>query len=109
MKSVKRQQQLMVEIAERQEELTKIEKELEALDKMLPEEALAIVIHDITCTHNHTDGCGWFYEIKKNVHDWNAATHKGYLKIANKLHEFCNSRGITRNEIATIVTLARDY
>ena len=111
MQSVKRRQQLLIEMSKNQKELDNINKELEALDKMLPEEALAVVIHDMTCTHNHTDGCGWYYEVAKNVHDWNKASHKGYLEKATALHEFCyaEGRGITRDEVAVIISLSRGY
>jgi hypothetical protein len=111
MQSVKRRQQLLAEQAKNQKEIDKIDEELKALTQMLPEEAMAVVVHDMTCTSNHTDGCGWFYEVKKNVHDWNKDTHKRYLKNATLLHEYCNEagRGITREDVAAILSMAKGY
>lgn len=36
-------------------------------------------LHDLLCRHNHTDGCGWFYEdTDKNPELWNSVgTTKG--------------------------------
>lgn len=37
---------------------------------------VAIIIHDNMCSHNHTDGCGWHYEIKNGIHDFSGSAHK---------------------------------
>jgi len=50
-----------------------------------PEQRLACELHSMMCTWNHTDGCGWFYEIHKNVHDWNRGDHARWLEKARKL------------------------
>lgn len=52
------------------------------------EKHLAVLIHEKTCTQNHANGCGWYYEIdNKELHDWTANSHSTYLKIAYKLHK----------------------
>jgi hypothetical protein len=47
--------------------------------------SIAIWLHEKFCGHNHADGCGWYYEIKNNVHDWNAYTHKTWLEWAEEM------------------------
>ena len=54
------------------------------LAAMPPEKKLAVALHELLCHSNHTDGCGWFYEIRNNVHDWNRGTHNDYLQMANR-------------------------
>lgn len=44
---------------------------------------LAEFLHTELCNHNHTDGCGWFYE----GNDWEGYAHKKYLEKANKILE----------------------
>ena len=60
-----------------------LEKEYESL---LPEnERIAILLHNNLCHSNHTDRCGWYYEMKGVIHDWSKYQHKQYLEKANKL------------------------
>lgn len=48
-----------------------------------PAGRMAILLHKCTCHSNHTDQCGWYYEIDTNgVHDWNGSTHKYYWNKA---------------------------
>ena len=46
---------------------------------------LAALLHDKLCKDNHTDGCGWFYEIRNGVHEWNRDTHAGWLNKADTI------------------------
>lgn len=50
-----------------------------------PAGKFAIALHSKECIHNHTDGCGWFYEFTNKEHEWNSYTHKSYLEKANKI------------------------
>jgi len=68
------------EINKRLQELNVIEKEIN-----IPLQKLAIELHSIHCRWNHTDGCGWFYEICDGSHTWTSASHLGYYKDAEKL------------------------
>ena len=36
---------------------------------------LACKLHSVLCTYDHTDGCGWYYEILKGVHNWQGNAH----------------------------------
>ena len=44
-------------------EVLQLEKQIASLEVTTCAQDLAIKLHDLTCTHNHTDGCGWEYEI----------------------------------------------
>lgn len=48
------------------------------------EKAIATFLHKKYCGYNHTDGCGWYY----NVNDWGEFAHEEFLKIARELKEF---------------------
>lgn len=73
------------ELKDRIEEL-EAKKALEGADPITRSEAgqLAIILHSKQCKFNHTDGCGWFYSVKKNQHDWREYSHQEYLKKAEK-------------------------
>ena len=64
--------------------------------QLTPEQKLAIHLHEALCHHNHTDGCGWHYEIDKNkVHSWaKGSTHEGWLSRARKISAFCDSKHV---------------
>ena len=87
------------EIAERQEEIAKIQKQIEQAKKEKPEYRLARQLHGLACRWNHTDGCGWFYEINKDgEHDWNRHAHEKYLKKATRLLHTCKEQRIEVTE-----------
>ena len=55
-------------------------------EELLPEnQRMAILLHKALCHSNHTDQCGWYYEINGIEHDWARWTHKDYLKKADIL------------------------
>ncbi len=74
--------------AEIQNEINKLSQELTEVNCYESELAkgdpktIAIHLHSVQCKQNHTDGCGWYYEIKNKVHDWNGHSHKRYLASA---------------------------
>ncbi len=92
----------MSDNAEKIAKLRKEADELEAADRAfqaLPDEyKLAITLHGMLCRWNHTDGCGWFYEIVKGVDNWNGSAHEPYLTKARHVIAFCNRN---RNSITT--------
>ena len=51
------------------------------------EEQLAEFLHSNLCHYNHIEECGWSYEIKNGVHNWNGCEHKRYLEKAKKMLE----------------------
>lgn len=55
-----------------------------------PTHNLAIEMHEALCVHNHTEGCGWHYEIKNGVHSW-GGDHARWLGKAAKIQAFCQT------------------
>lgn len=74
-----------------------------------PIQELAIRIHEKTCYANHIDDCSWGYEVRKGVHDWDASTHKRYLKKANKLLEFCRHDIKKANHVLDALDIIKEY
>lgn len=69
-----------------------------------PTKELAIFLHS-SCRHNHTDGCGFYYEISNNEHNWSGYAHADYLRKAEKLiSEFPK---LSINEIKNMVTAVK--
>lgn len=76
-------------------DIEKRERELEELKNSLQEEKekrrnlpyneetlyLAEVLHEKLCTHNHTDGCSWYYDDGS----WSECSRQKYIKKATKL------------------------
>lgn len=78
-----------VDIVKRREEL---QRELEALElkeqhllALSDDARLAEELHSMQCRWNHTDGCGWFYEVHKDVVDWNGHSHSRWLTKAREV------------------------
>lgn len=61
-----------------------IQQDLE-LEELKP---LAEQAHDLLCGWNHTDGCGWHYEIDRDktgpVHNWRSHSHASWLERVKK-------------------------
>ena len=78
-----------VQIAEKQarlkEELAVLEAEEQRLLSLSDDARLAEELHSMQCRWNHTDGCGWCYEISKGVVDWNGHAHNSYLRKAREV------------------------
>lgn len=66
----------------RRKELLKTAKR--ELDTSTPTHHLAIAMHQRLCRWNHTDGCGWHYEIKDGIHNWSGHDHARWLRTANQ-------------------------
>jgi hypothetical protein len=69
--------------------LTSIKEEKEILDDII-EKQLIIKFHDATCVNNHTDQCGWLYEIKNGEHQWQFPSHMSWFAkyIESKANNF---------------------
>lgn len=77
----KKREQLAQELAEVTE---RIEEKQQEQTKLTPAHALAEELHAKLCRHNHTDGCGWFYDNwHKPLADFSA--RKQYLEMAQKM------------------------
>lgn len=81
-------------IEKHRREIAALESQLEVARTEPLEYALARELHEITCTHNHTDGCGWFYEVSKGIDNWSGRSHRPYLERANLLIAECARDGV---------------
>lgn len=74
------------------EQVELIRNQIEVFDRLPIKFKIAIMLHDKTCTHNHTDGCSWEYEInyKTKLHDWTGHAHSRALKEASAICEEIN-------------------
>lgn len=70
-------------IEEKQKEIEALKKEAEQAKTIQPKYILADKLHGCLCHHNHTDGCGWFYE-KSWDDPWGReySAHNTYLEKA---------------------------
>lgn len=86
---------------------------LEAADKAFAELAddhrLAITLHKIFCTHNHTDACSWYYEGSESNPNWGGYAHSEYLGKAQKVLHFCDNHGIDTDKAIDLVKIVRGY
>lgn len=91
-------------------ELSLKKAELEATEARLralpPEARLAIRMHNTMCTHNHTDGCGWYYYFRDGVPDFSPGNCTYYwLNRARYVIQEAKKVGITdADTIITIIT-----
>ncbi len=77
--------------------------------KATPMQNLAEELHTMLCHWNHTDGCGWYYEIRKEVTDWTGYAHKDYFAKAvalTRLNPNMKVEDLT-NVVATIEEVKR--
>jgi len=83
------------QISSHEQELARLKQELEAAKLESPDHQLAKELHDMLCTWNHTDGCGWYYEFRDKQDDWSGHAHGQYLTRARKLIHKCEQEGTT--------------
>ncbi len=88
-------------IAEHRRQIAELEAEQAAFQAMTPNQQLAITLHDVLCNWNHTDGCGWFYEVHKGVDDWHGHAHASWLQRATKIRGLLPD--FTEQEIMKVV------
>ena len=77
--------QIDKKIAELQKEINELKAQKVALAELTDEKKLAIVLHDVLCHSNHTDGCDWFYFENKGIHKWEGYAQSHYLALAGVL------------------------
>lgn len=98
---------LEAEIAEKQQKLEELKEQhrLEALQA--PEFKLAILLHDMTCKWNHTDGCSWYYEMVKHSkgeeHNWTGWAHDQFLRKARLIIKTPSLQGIELEQLIKIL------
>jgi hypothetical protein len=97
------------QIKKLQDQIKELRAEEQYLTAMAPEQHLAIQLHSMLCHWNHTDGCGWEYEIGRGkVHDWNGSSHAPYLIKAKKITAYCNKQGILPANVIDILGLTKE-
>ena len=102
------------EIKKLEEQLNKLKAEAVAFDNLTPDQKMAVALHDMLCRHNHTDGCGWYYEMKYGQHneqvdDWDGPEHGVYMQKALMLRGFCRERSLTTETAIDLFTLIRGH
>jgi hypothetical protein len=90
-------------IVQNREEAIALAAELLALPKYTPEQELAIQLHDSQCIHNHTDGCGWFYEFSNKKELWDGRDHQHWLGKARRLSAICSAHNVGVDDALTII------
>jgi hypothetical protein len=61
---------------------------------------LAVILHDLNCHYDHTDGCSWWYEVKGAVADWGASAHGQYYAMAGRM--------LVNNSYEVIILVLKD-
>jgi hypothetical protein len=89
-------------------EITELEAALVKAKQESPDQQLARTLHTMLCGWNHTDGCGWFYEMKNKEDDWNGHEHGEYLKKANMLIRRCQKEGIEVDKVMEVYKMVKD-
>lgn len=87
------------QIKKHQQELKDLEHQLKDAKLESPDKQLATELHSMTCTWNHTDGCGWFYEFDNKKDNWLGHAHSKYLKQAQLLIHKCEQEGTTVEQV----------
>lgn len=94
-------------IQELKKQIADLEAEDAAIKAMTPEQQLALTLHNKLCRWNHTDGCGWFYEMKNGIDDWNRSAHGEYLTKARTVSRFCHNHGIDTKVALDLVAVLK--
>lgn len=77
----------------------------QTLASMTPDQILAQTLHESWCRFNHTDGCGWMYEMDKSGDNWGGSAHTQWLNKARKI--IAKFPGLTTQEVLEIGALFR--
>lgn len=90
MKTLNELQKEREHLAQELAEVTEcIEEKKQEQAELTPAHALAEELHAHLCHHNHTDGCGWFYDNwHKQLADFSA--RKKYLEMAQRMLEIAD-------------------
>ena len=86
-------------IAEHEEAIKALREEQARVVANSNEAKLANALHDLRCVYNHTDQCGWHYEIHNGVADWSRGAHARYLESARKAIRALNLKNYDFDQI----------
>jgi hypothetical protein len=101
--------QIDEKIVEAEKAIEELKAKREALIAERPETRLARELHSKLCAWNHTDGCGWFYEMKDGVDDWRGDAHSRYLTKASTFIKMCERKGISTDDGLEMFEALRGY
>jgi hypothetical protein len=87
--------------------LKDLQAQLEKAKLESPDHQLAKELHSMNCTWNHTDGCGWYYEMKNKQDDWTGHAHGEYLKKAQRLIHKCQDDGVTVEQAIALYKIVK--
>ena len=76
-------------ISDTERMLAELKEELEQAERTEPVFILAEQLHDMLCTRNHEEDCGWYYEIHNKKHNWDGNTHSRWITKAQRLQNKC--------------------
>lgn len=77
--------------------------------KQGPHKDLACKLHSTMCRANHTDGCGWYYEMKNDLHDWTGHAHKRYLDRSVKAIEVARQHNLDPTALVDIIDAIKEF
>lgn len=80
------------QIAKLKADIIELEKKKLIYDNLTESQRLAETLHTKLCHHNHTDGCGWFYE----KWDKPGYSRKEYVEKADKILQVCDYQVATQ-------------
>lgn len=89
---------LREEMSKLQAELERAEQEERELAELPLGERVAIIMHDLTCTHNHVEACAWQYEITGGRHVFQASEHRHWLTRATNVINRLAANGVTEHD-----------
>lgn len=86
----------VLQLKQRLQELqTARDKQLSAFNELTEQQKLAVQLHDQLCRSNHTDQCGFMYEIKDGRHTFvHGSEHQHWHHKAGMFMKFCESEEI---------------
>lgn len=96
-------------IASLKAEIDKLEREQALFESLSEDKQLAIALHDMKCTWNHTDGCGWYYEISNGSHNWTGHAHESWLNKAKELIKLCAWENVKVESALEILKLGKGF
>jgi hypothetical protein len=104
-------EQISKEIQELEAKLVAAKQKLNNFNRLTTQQKIAIMLHDNTCHSNHTDVCGWCYEVNgEGNHDFNGGAHRYYLqKTENILEDLKEIHNLTDYDILRIIDIVTKY
>jgi len=82
-----------------QTEIDDLDKSIQRFNEMPAAERLAVLLHGKLCRFNHSDGCGWEYEVVKGQHNWTGRDHKMWLSRAKNAVARIPAEGVNPENI----------